>query len=158
MTGPRPGRVPEPRVIEGSPAEPAFATVVADLLRRGVAVRFRATGTSMAPTILDGDTITVEPVPAGRLRRGDVVLALRGGAVVAHRLIRWQRRAGDEPEVVLRGDAAEACDPPTAAGDLFGRVLHVERRGRSIAVASWRTRIAVCVNRVVRRLRARPAR
>jgi hypothetical protein len=129
VTGPRTTRHVETQIVEGSPVEPTIATVVADLLRRGVPVQFHATGASMAPAILDGDTITVEPVDAERLRRGDVVLALRGSAVVAHRLVRRARRRDSESELVLRGDAADGDDAPVPAIDVLGRVVEIERAG-----------------------------
>ena len=155
MTGTRSARGPDAQFVEGSPSEPTFTSVVVDLLRRGMWVRFRASGSSMAPAILDGDAITVEPVEAGRLRRGDVVLARRGTTVVAHRLIGRRRRPDGGLALLLRGDAAAGDDSPVPASDLLGRVVETRRGARTIAVSSWRARIAAGLGRTAHRLRAR---
>ena len=155
MTGSRSARGPDAQFVEGSPSEPTFTSVVVDLLRRGVRVRFRASGSSMAPAILDGDAITVEPVAAARLRRADVVLVRRSGAVVAHRLVGWRRRAGGGLDLLLRGDAAAGDDSPVPASDLLGRVVETRRGARTIAVSSWRARIAARLGRAAHRLKAR---
>ena len=45
-------------------------------------------GWSMAPSLVDGDWLRVEPLPggAGAARVGDVVLMRRAGRLVAHRV------------------------------------------------------------------------
>lgn len=158
MTGRRSSRGFDAHVVEGNPGEPAFATVVADLLRRGVRVRFRASGSSMAPAILDGDAVTVEPVAAARLRRGDVVLARRGSVVIAHRLVGRRHRPDGGLDCLLRGDAADGDDAPVAASEILGRIVEARRGARSIAVSSWRARVAAGLRRAAHRLRARLSR
>lgn len=153
MTGPRAAGRLEAHVVEGNPAEPVFATVVADLLGKGVRVRFRASGSSMAPAILDGDTITVEPVAAERLRPGDVLLVRRGAGVVAHRLVRRSQRTDGGPHVLLRGDAADSDDAPVPATDLLGRVVEVERAESRTNPSAWRARLMALLRSLARRLR-----
>jgi hypothetical protein len=127
--------------------------VVADLLSQGVRVRFRASGASMAPTITDGDTITVEPVAPARLRRGDVVLVRRRGAVVAHRLVARRRKPDGELDLLLRGDAADGDDAPVLAADVLGRVVEVERAGGRSRPSSWNARLAARARWLAGRLR-----
>ncbi len=158
MTGTRSALGPDAQFVEGSPTEPTFTNVVADLLKRGVRVRFRASGSSMAPAILDGDAVTVEPVAAARLRRGDVVLARRGSVVIAHRLVGRRHRPDGGLDCLLRGDAADGDDAPVAASEILGRIVEARRGARSIAVSSWWARVAARLVRAVRRLRARLSR
>jgi signal peptidase I len=129
-----------------------FATVVADLLRRGARVRFRAPGSSMVPTINDGDTITVEPVSAGRLRRGDVVLVRRSTAIIAHRLVGRRHRPDGGIDFLLRGDAADGDDAPVPAIDVLGRVVEADRNGVRARPSSWTARLAALARWGARRL------
>ncbi len=138
-----------------TPGDATFADVVGEVLGRGARVRFRASGLSMAPAIAEGDAITVEPVAADRLHLGDVVLCRTARGVVAHRLVSRDRSDRGELVLVLQGDATEECDPPVAPADLLGRVVEAERAGRTVAVSSWRARIAAGLRRAAHRLRAR---
>jgi hypothetical protein len=153
MTEPRSDPASPAQVVEGNPAEPVFAGTVADLLQRGVRVRFRASGSSMAPAILDGDAITVEPAPGARLRRGDVLLVRRGEGVVAHRLVGRRRRPAAGLEYLLRGDAADGNDSPVPAADVLGRVAEVERAGVRTRPSGWSARLAALLRFGLRQLR-----
>jgi phage repressor protein C with HTH and peptisase S24 domain len=51
-----------------------FTAVSAELLRNGYGIRFEARGSSMFPTINDGESVTVEPIGARDVRRGDILL------------------------------------------------------------------------------------
>ncbi len=64
-----------------------FAEVTAALLRRGNSVRFRATGSSMYPTIREGEAITVEFVEPRDVQRGDILLYRSAKRVIAHRVV-----------------------------------------------------------------------
>lgn len=108
-----------------------FEPVCAAMLRDGVAVRFRAPGTSMRPTIRDGDTLVVEPVEASQVRWGDVVVAGET-CVRAHRVVRVPDVDGEI--FLLRGDSMTACDAPEPSGRILGRVVCVEREGRRFPV------------------------
>ena len=99
-----------------------FSDVSAELLRRGARVRFRATGRSMQPTILEGEAITVEPVAPAAVTRGDILFYRWEQGVVAHRVIRIERTQGTaltqssvlspQSSFILCGDASLSCDAP----------------------------------------------
>lgn len=135
--------------------DPALPGLVAAVLASSARVRFRASGASMAPAIRDGDAITVAPVAAGRLRRGEVVLARRGGGLVAHRLVRRLRRPDGALELLLRGDAASTDDPAVPEADVLGRVVEVDRGGLRTRPSSWPARGAARLRWWARRLRGR---
>ncbi len=128
----------------------------AELLNRGYGVRFRAPGKSMHPTILDGDLITVEPVAPAAVKQGDIILYRLGRGVIAHRLIRIERRNGGVPHFILRGDAPGAPDEPVVVQQVLGKVVCVERGGRRIDPYSWRAelfrRARLCCSRLKRRV------
>jgi phage repressor protein C with HTH and peptisase S24 domain len=101
-------------------------------LRSGGCERLVLRGDSMAPAFAAGDVLDVAPLD--RLPRpGEVVVASRGGMLVAHRVLRVDRGA-----VWLRGDAARAGDPPLPLDAVIGRVVSPRR-------SAWRA--------VARRLR-----
>ena len=113
-----------------------FNEITAELLRRGNRVRFRAAGASMQPTIEDGELITVAPVGPGSVKRGDILLYQNERGVVAHRVVGVVKgtvtiNGGDSPPYLIRGDASVSCDPPVAREQVIGRVVAVQRAGRS---------------------------
>ena len=100
-----------------------FEGTVSDLLANGLAVRFRARGHSMHPTIRCGETMHVEPVALCELAPGDVVLARQPRGLTAHRIVRIE---GDR--IITRGDNCSDDDPDVAGGDVLGRVRLVGGR------------------------------
>jgi len=94
-----------------------FENTLRDLLNRGLAVRFRARGDSMHPTIRCGEELHVVPADAADLARGDVVLARHARGLTAHRIVRI-----DGARIVTRGDNCSHDDPAFAAGEVLGRV------------------------------------
>lgn len=114
-----------------------FATLITDCLRSGRAVRFRAPGRSMHPTIRENEAVVVEPIDLPDLSVGDIVLCRCGEKITAHRLV-WidaetaSARPEGRPIFTLRGDACNACDTPVAADQILGKVVAVERRGRLV--------------------------
>jgi signal peptidase I len=132
-----------------------FLEVSTDLLSRGYSVRFRPGGHSMHPTIRDGEAVTVEPVDPGKVKRGDIVLYRTAGGVIAHRVTLIERRE-DKPEVFhLRGDASTSLDAPVRAEQILGRVVSVERTGRTISLVNLRAKMLDPVRVRIFRLLAR---
>jgi hypothetical protein len=130
---------------------PAFGEVCLALLREGQSVRFRAAGLSMAPSIRDGDVITVAPLTAA-VRRGDVLLYRAGGRLTAHRVI--ARGRGGDALFRVRGDAPGWEEERVAWGDVLGRVVEVERDGRKVAPrGALARRVDSLARRVGKRLR-----
>lgn len=114
-----------------------FENTVADLLARGVAVRFRASGDSMHPTIRCGEHLHVVPVEAADVAVGDVVLARHQRGLTAHRVVRIAGR-----RITTRGDNCSHDDPAFTLEDLVGRVDAAERDGSTRTVHSRKFRQA----------------
>lgn len=80
-------------------------------------------GYSMAPALLDGDRLRVEPLPAGSAPAiGEVAVVRRGARLVAHRVV-----AHRDGRTVLRGDSCQSDDAPVDSAAILGRVVKVER-------------------------------
>ena len=105
-----------------------FEPVCTAMLREGRTIRFQAPGTSMLPTIHDGDTLIVEAVDVRQVRRGDVVLVAGPSFIHAHRVRRVP--AAGEDFLILRGDALAANDCPIPRRNVLGRVVRVRHNGK----------------------------
>ena len=125
----------------------SFESTVADVLRRGIAARFHATGDSMHPTIRSGEHLHVANVDVRSLRIGDVVLARASRGLTAHRVVRMTRET-----IITRGDNALRRDAVLRPSDILGRITHVEREGATVTVPSAPLRIRVVARRLHRRL------
>ncbi|MEE9291532.1 MAG: SLBB domain-containing protein [Acidobacteriota bacterium] len=89
-------------------------------------------GSSMHPTLVDGDRVIVGPF-LGLPREGQIALGRQGVHLVVHRLVDVEM-AGGRRRYVLQGDARQAPDRGLLREDLLGRVVAVERNGRRIEV------------------------
>ena len=101
----------------------AFLEVTKRLLSSGCRVRFRATGTSMHPTIRDGEMLDVECVDVSSVRQGDVLLYLHGRRPIVHRVVQIYREGSAISGFLLCGDGKTACDAPIEPHQVLGRVI-----------------------------------
>jgi len=130
-----------------------FLDVLGSVLGTGAAVRFRAHGDSMRPTIRGGDIVTAAPIVDGRIVTGDVLVFRSAGRVLAHRVVEIDA-AGAEQMVSLRGDAKAGCDAPARISEIVGRVVEVERDGRTIRLDGIAARLRYRVRAAVSRIRS----
>ena len=107
-----------------------FEDWVTVLLALGHRVRFRAKGTSMSPTIQDGDAITVEPVAPVTIQVGDVVLYRSKRGVTAHRVVGIDSQALSGVGLGLRGDASSCSAEPVQWQWVLGKIASVDGDGR----------------------------
>lgn len=141
-----------------------LSSLITDCLRNGRAVRFRAPGRSMHPTIRENETLVVAPAAAAWLSIGDIVLGRCGDKITAHRLV-WidvEAAAEGAPGVpkgrsafILRGDACSACDAPIPESQILGKVVAVERKGRMVNPYGLRTEILRHLFALASRLKSR---
>lgn len=154
------------------------ASLFLELLARGAHASLRARGGSMWPALRDGDVLTVAPLTHPPVR-GEVVAALRDGALTVHRVHRTGDGGSDNENetqnpsnsgtagssarasVFLRGDALAREDPPFQPEQLIGRVVRARRAGREIPPLFWRGPVPLLLRpltraalRLARRLRA----
>ena len=88
----------------------------------------------MYPSIREGELVTVEPVVASDVTLGDIVLYRSERGLIAHRVVEIASR--DSRVFRLQGDASLSCDEPVEAHRILGRVVGVQRNGRSVVLAS----------------------
>ena len=118
-----------------APLEPAAAAeVMRACLSDFGAVRFRVTGSCMAPHLPEGQVVLVSA--RRRPRWGDVVLVRQGEGLRLHRLVarpflstrgRWR----------TQGDRLPAPDAPLEVHDVLGTVVDPPSRSRSRALRAW---------------------
>jgi hypothetical protein len=104
--------------------------LAADTLRSSGILRLRVAGWSMVPTLWPGDTLVIEAVESSAVRSGDIVLFARHRQFVAHRVI---ENRSPVRGIETRGDAMTQMDAPVSNRELLGRVVSIERNGKSIA-------------------------
>ena len=149
-----------------------FPGLIADLLRNGHRVKFRAPGYSMYPTILHEDVIIVEPVEPSAVKIRDIVLYRVHDSLIAHRVIKILKRSAPQgPQdrsaspieagpstsetllFILRGEARPACDAPVAAEQILGKVVFIESNGHGLDPYGFRIKLTAIVRRIVSRLK-----
>jgi uncharacterized repeat protein (TIGR01451 family) len=102
---------------EDRPQSREFESFSLDCLRAGLRVRFQARGSSMFPTIRDGETVYVKPASEADLRKGDIVLVKSDIGFRLHRLILAD--AGRDV-FIARGDSALQDDPAVRHDQILG--------------------------------------
>ena len=104
-------------------------------------VRLRVFGTSMVPSILPGDLISIQRADLCEILQGGIVLFSQNGRLFVHRVVSRSSSLGT-PCLITRGDRLCHNDPPVFFSELLGRVVSVERGNhqvKSIAPPSgWR--------------------
>jgi signal peptidase I len=96
-----------------------------EVLRSFGHARLPVKGSSMLPSLWPGDILAVRRENAESIRPGEVVVFLREGKLVAHRVVE-----GATPLLVTRGDRRTSPDAPVSAADVLGRVISIERGRR----------------------------
>lgn len=119
-----------------SPMEAIFSEIhstkcemAAEVLRKTGLLRLQVTGWSMLPTIRPGDTLIIERTNWEMLMQGDIVLVSRDRRLFAHRLL---FKDAETAELLTRGDAMSAADPPVGDKQVLGRISFILRNGRCI--------------------------
>ena len=95
-------------------------------------LRLRVRGRSMWPTLQPGDEAHVAPVAAEALQPGDWIIIRAPNGPLIHRFLGFTR----EGELLTKGDAHRAPDPPWPQEALLGHVTAFTRRGITTAVRS----------------------
>jgi len=99
-------------------------------------VRLRVLGTSMVPSILPGDLVSIHRASLHDISPGEVVLFSRNGRLFVHRVVgRKGLATAGRPEescLITRGDRLRQDDPPVSSTELLGRVVSIERDNRKV--------------------------
>jgi signal peptidase I len=110
-----------------------------DVVRTFGRVRLRVFGTSMVPTILPGDLISVQRAVISEISNGEIVFYARDGRMFAHRVVGCMQSPGGSL-LIARGDRLRHNDPPISSSELLGKVISIER-------GNFQWRPAPCLSR-----------
>jgi signal peptidase I len=108
--------------------EQGGCSLAAEALRTWGMVKLQATGVSMLPTLWPGDLLTVHSLRLEQSEPGDIVLYMRGGRFVIHRVAR-KTLTGDEAFLIARGDCMPQDDSPVRRRELLGKITEIQRAG-----------------------------
>lgn len=109
-----------------------FTSLIEELLDRGESVTFGVNGTSMHPTIKNGDVIRVARVAPDDIALGDVLAFKRRSDLVVHRAAALVRdQDGMLSRVLTSGDGLWMADGYCEVDDILGVVVEVRSGDRS---------------------------
>jgi signal peptidase I len=110
-----------------------------EIVRKFGEVRLRVFGTSMVPSILPGDMISVQRADLFEISPGEIVMYLRDDRLFVHRVVARAGTHGD-PRLITRGDRLTYDDPLVSSSELLGRVTSIQthdgRRQREVRPAT----------------------
>ena len=118
-----------------------FRKIAHQIIGEGHCVRFRASGESMRPLIVNDDILEVAPLSGRRISRGDILLVeISDGRLLAHRVVKTRHHNGIS--FLIKGDACGSPDGWFELKDVLGRVEVVEHGDQRINLSSgkekWR--------------------
>jgi hypothetical protein len=120
-----------------------------EIVRTFGEVRLRVFGTSMVPSVLPGDVISVRRTGISEISSGEIVLYSRDGRLFAHRVVACTEtgvgHAASETErlLVTRGDRLGYDDPPVSTSELLGRANFIQRSGGECGDSRMRTAVSL---------------
>ena len=138
----------------GNAANSTAVTLAGEVLRTFGEVRICAFGSSMAPSILPGDFVSIQRAALHDISPGEVVLFLRKDRLFIHRVVdrRFANPADTCPEswLITRGDRLCHDDSPVSSVELLGRVVSIQRGNQRVKPASPLGRSRQLVARILR--------
>ncbi len=140
------GLIAHHETMPASSQRNASATVACELagevVRTFGQVRLRVSGTSMAPSILPGDFISVQRARWDEISRGEIVMFSQRERLFVHRVaarrVVSSADGPEEPCLITRGDRHRRDDPPVFPSQLLGRVVSIERGHRNVTLQAQR--------------------
>jgi signal peptidase I len=100
--------------------------LAAEIVRTFGEVRLRVFGTSMVPSILPGDLVSIQRAGISEISSGEIVLYSREGRLFVHRVVACTNSPG-QPLLITRGDRLDHNDLPVYSAELLGRVTSIQR-------------------------------
>jgi signal peptidase I len=120
---------------QGNGSNAVACSLAGEIVQTFGEVRLRVFGTSMAPSILPGDLVSVQRAGLSEISPGEIVLFTRKGGLAVHRVVARTTTLG-RPSLITRGDRLRHNDPPVSSSEFLGRVHFVERGGRRLQPAA----------------------
>ena len=119
-----------------------FGLLAAEYLAQGITIRFKAAGTSMHPSIQNGDLLSVIPPDKNSLKWGDIILyrIKNSNNLIAHRII-FIRKKDSDKIIYTRGDALGGELEQINPENILGKVIKVEHNGTAKIIGKTGDRI-----------------
>ena len=112
--------------------------ITQEVLTQGFSISLKGRGFSMYPFVRTGDKLFIQPVKMDELNIGDIVFYRRAqNFFIAHRLI----KKIDQMTMLTKGDNRSDYDEPVSADIVLGRVVSINRNGKTINLESWSNKI-----------------
>ncbi len=131
------------------------SALLVEALQLSGRLRLRVYGESMLPALWPGDIAEVEACCVSEVRRGDIVLAARGGRLYLHRFLGHCPDGG----FVLRGDSMASPDPVFTPDAFLAKLVSAAspRRKSGSLVLGWSRALGFifCYCGIARRLALR---
>lgn len=96
------------------------------LVKDGHILSTTVQGHSMVPTLLEGDSLSIEPVDPDEVVPGDILAYNTKGRLIAHVLC-FTLSLGKRRWLFLKGTANRRGDLPVPWEDVVGRVMEIQR-------------------------------
>ena len=110
----------------GNVAATLACDLAAEIVRSFGEVRLRVFGTSMVPSVLPGDLVSIQSAGISEISSGEIVLYSREGRLFVHRVVA-RTNSPEQPLLITRGDRLDHNDPPVYSAELLGRVTSIQR-------------------------------
>jgi len=129
-------------------------TLAEEVLKTFGEVRLRAFGTSMVPSILPGDLVSVQRAALHDISLGEVVLFSRGNRLFLHRVV--NRNVVQSADIsfasylITRGDRLCQDDQPICSDELLGRAVSIQRGSQWLTLILRRGRSRKLLAHVLR--------
>ena len=109
-----------------------FCRITEEILNNGQMLRFRATGRSMAPTILNGDSVTIAPTDNSLIKPGAIVLhrSPHTQHPLLHRIIKISHK-NSRTTIYTRGDTFCGYAEKIEAADIMGIAIAATHNGKT---------------------------
>jgi len=122
-----------------------FAILMQDVIKKGKAFRFQASGFSMAPFIKDGDILTLVGIKDQDVGKGDI-LAFHNpfhGKLTVHRVVTCKNN-----QLLMKPDNGETLDGWINFENVIGIVRSIERNGNPVKFGlGWEKRLIARLSR-----------
>jgi signal peptidase I len=114
---------------------PEITGLFEDILNRGLSLRVKVTGRSMAPFLKGGELLTINQTDLSSLRRGDLLFFRDAyGHPVLHRII--SKQPGCDGQIIFKtkGDGLRAFDEPVSTPEVLGKACKIENMDTVIGI------------------------
>ncbi|MEN8208846.1 MAG: GNAT family N-acetyltransferase [Candidatus Fermentibacteria bacterium] len=113
-----------------------LAELAAEVFDRGGLISFAAMGSSMQPTLKDGDLLTAAPEDPASINSGDLIMYRTAEDRAAVHRVSDVSRISSHSEVILSSDSSPDVLYRISIEQVMGKIISASRDGRAIRIDS----------------------